>query len=160
ERLASTRLSPSEALDHALEGAGSSPIGQPMTLEELLRRPEVDYSLLAAFDEATAQVPTEVGERALVRIKYQGYIVRQKAMAERLTALESLLIPADIDYGRLGGLSAEVKERLERGRPRSLGQASRLSGITPAALSILLVHLRARGARRPRGARQLQQPHL
>ena len=101
-----------------------------MTLLELLRRPEVTYaSLRAAFggvDDAG-----RVAERVEIRVKYEGYVARQTEEAARLRALDELSLPATLDYERLAGLSREVKEKLGRVRPRSVGQASRIAGVTP-----------------------------
>ena len=105
-----------------------------------MRRPEVTYAALrAAFggvDDA------RVAERVEIRVKYEGYVARQTEEAARLRALEALALPPTLDYERLAGLSREVKEKLGRVRPRSIGQASRIAGVTPAAVSILMVHLR------------------
>src|SRR5207249_4748731 len=110
-------------------------------LLELLRRPEVAH---AALHKAFGGEPdAEVGERVEVAVKYQGYIERQAEEAERFRRLEDERLPESIDYGRLPGLSREVREKLGRVRPRSIGQAARISGVTPAAVSILLVHARA-----------------
>ncbi|HEX6838738.1 MAG TPA: tRNA uridine-5-carboxymethylaminomethyl(34) synthesis enzyme MnmG [Polyangia bacterium] len=140
ERLARTPLSPTPATNDRLAALGTAPLRKPVTLLELLRRPEVSYdSLRAAFggvDDA------RVAERVEIRVKYEGYVARQTDEAARLRALEELQLPASLDYERLAGLSREVKEKLGRVRPRSIGQASRISGVTPAAVSILMVHLR------------------
>jgi len=140
QRLSSTLLSPTEATNDRLAALGTSPLRKPVTLLELLRRPEVTYdSLRAAFggvDDA------RVAERVEIRVKYEGYVARQSEEAARLHALEELALPATLDYEQLAGLSREVKEKLGRVRPRSIGQASRIAGVTPAAVSILMVHLR------------------
>ena len=140
QRLAATTLSPTDATNDRLSALGTSPLRKPVTLLELLRRPEVGYaSLRAAFggvDDA------RVAERVEIRVKYEGYVARQCEEAARLRALDELALPATLDYERLAGLSREVKEKLGRVRPRSIGQASRIAGVTPAAVSILMVHLR------------------
>ena len=140
DRLARTSLSPSPATNDRLAALGTAPLRKPVTLLELLRRPEVCYaSVRAAFggvDDA------RVAERVEIRVKYEGYVTRQSEEAARLRALEALELPPSLDYERLAGLSREVKEKLGRVRPRSIGQASRISGVTPAAVSILMVHLR------------------
>jgi tRNA uridine 5-carboxymethylaminomethyl modification enzyme len=148
ERLARTSLSPTAAIDDRLTAMGTSPLRKPITLLELLRRPEVDYaSLRSAFGGVDDE---RVAERIEIRVKYEGYVARQAEEAERLRTLEELALPPSLDYERLAGLSREVKEKLGRVRPRSIGQASRIAGVTPAAVSILMVHLRA--ARRAEGA--------
>lgn len=146
ERLGGTTLPPSAGVNDALAALGSAPIRRPTTLLELLRRPELDVSALARF----ADVPSDpaVAERIEVAVKYEGYLKRQEAEAERQKRLEDLELPADLDYRGLKALSNEVREKLSRARPRSLGQASRISGITPAAVSILatVIVARRRGA--------------
>ena len=133
----------------AVLALGSTALRKPTSLEELLRRPEVNFAAMQqAFDlEATA----EVAERVEIIVKYAGYITRQVAEAERFRRLEDERLPDSIDYRGLPGLSREVQEKLGRLRPRSLGQAARISGVTPAAVSILLVHARAHGARNGNG---------
>jgi tRNA uridine 5-carboxymethylaminomethyl modification enzyme len=143
-RLSSTMLAPTAASNDRLSALGTAPLWKSLTLVELLRRPEVTYaSLRAAFggvDDARA------AERIEIRVKYEGYVVRQSEEAARLRTLDELSLPPTLDYERLAGLSHEVKEKLGRVRPRSIGQASRIAGVTPAAVSILMVHLRrARG---------------
>jgi len=139
-RLAATSLSPTPATHDRLAALGTAPLRKPVTLLELLRRPEVSYPALRAqfggVDDA------RVAERVEIRVKYEGYVTRQSEDAARLRALEELQLPPSLDYERLAGLSREVKEKLGRVRPRSIGQASRIAGVTPAAVSILMVHLR------------------
>ena len=139
-RFAATSLSPTPATHDRLAALGTAPLRKPVTLLELLRRPEVSYPALRAqfggVDDA------RVAERVEIRVKYEGYVTRQSEDAARLRALEELQLPPSLDYERLAGLSREVKEKLGRVRPRSIGQASRIAGVTPAAVSILMVHLR------------------
>ncbi|MBI4508467.1 MAG: tRNA uridine-5-carboxymethylaminomethyl(34) synthesis enzyme MnmG [Deltaproteobacteria bacterium] len=147
-RIAATMLYPTADCDEKLKALGSSPLRRPTRLLELLRRPEISHGDLARFIEPVRDVA--VAERVEVAAKYEGYLRRQEAEAERLARLEDLLLPADMDYRSLAGLSNEVREKLLSARPRSLGQASRIAGITPAAISVLATHLEAR--RRRRGA--------
>jgi tRNA uridine 5-carboxymethylaminomethyl modification enzyme len=107
-----------------------------------VRRPEVAYADLVRVGWGDADLAPDVAERAEIRVKYAGYIVRQQGDAARFTRNESLEIPRDLDYHRLAGLSNEVQEKLALVRPASLGQASRIPGVTPAAISVLLVHLK------------------
>ncbi|MCU1278439.1 MAG: gidA, partial [bacterium] len=140
QRLSTTTLSPTAATNDRLAALGSSPLRKPATLVELLRRPEVTY---AALRRSFGGIDHErVAERIEIRVKYEGYVARQTDEAARMRALEELALPATLDYERLAGLSFEVKEKLGRVRPRSIGQASRIAGVTPAAVSILMVHLR------------------
>ena len=145
-RLASSMLYPNEATQARLASLGLVPIKKPTSHAELLRRPEVDYATLrAAFggtDDAT------VAERVETQVKYAGYLSRQDAEVEKLRHMDTLAIGADVIFEDVSGLSNEVREKLARVRPTSLGQASRISGVTPAALSLLMMHLVARGARR------------
>jgi tRNA uridine 5-carboxymethylaminomethyl modification enzyme len=141
ERLSNTTIAPTAGVHDRLQAMGTSPLRKPVTLLELLRRPEVGYAALRAGfggvdDEAVA-------ERVEIRVKYEGYVTRQAEEAARVKALEELALPPTLDYQRMAGLSREVKEKLDRVRPRSIGQASRIAGVTPAAVSILMVHMRA-----------------
>jgi tRNA uridine 5-carboxymethylaminomethyl modification enzyme len=126
-------------------------LGQPLEREyrlfDLLRRPEVSYASLLTLPGAgdAVSVP-EVVEQVEIQAKYQGYIERQRDDVEKSIAHESLSLPGDIDYAEVHGLSFEVRQRLAQTRPQTLGQASRLQGVTPAAISLLLVHLKRRKA--------------
>jgi tRNA uridine 5-carboxymethylaminomethyl modification enzyme len=115
-------------------------------LEELLRRPGVSYRDLAALAGGPEFVPGDVGDQVEVQVKYQGYIDRQQSEVQRQASLENLALPADLDYQRVRGLSREVQQKLNQHRPETIGQASRISGVTPAAISLLLVHLKRREA--------------
>jgi tRNA uridine 5-carboxymethylaminomethyl modification enzyme len=116
---------------------------------ELLRRPEVRYEALMQLPGlGPAVVDRAVIEQVEIHSKYAGYITRQQAEIERQAHNEGLEIPADLVYSQVRGLSKEVSQRLERQRPATLGQAARMSGVTPAALSLLLIHLKRMGALR------------
>ena len=116
---------------------------QRHSLSEVLRRPEVRYA-----DVGDPRVPADVAAQVEVQVKYEGYIERQRAEVERGRELESLPLPEDLDFTTVRGLSVEVQQKLTRHRPETIGQAARISGVTPAAISLLLVHLK-RGFRRP-----------
>jgi tRNA uridine 5-carboxymethylaminomethyl modification enzyme len=120
---------------------------QKHSLLELLRRPEASYASLGAGHD----VDPEVAAQVQLQVKYQGYIERQRDEVERAKQLEGEQLPDDIDYGRVRGLSAEIQQKLNAVRPQTIGQASRISGVTPAAISLLLVHLK-RGFREQRSA--------
>jgi tRNA uridine 5-carboxymethylaminomethyl modification enzyme len=111
---------------------------QKAPMYDLLRRPEVSYSSLVP----NAGVDAAVAEQVEIQAKYQGYIERQRAEVARQAAMEAHTLPADLDYRQVKGLSAEAQQKLNRHRPETLGQASRISGVTPAAISLLLVHLK------------------
>lgn len=161
ERLRSVQLVPDAATQARLDELGTARLGRPSTLLELLRRPEVGYhALLTRF----GYEPLErgLGERIETTVKYEGYLERQLDEARRFRQLEETVLPQDLDFTAVPGLSREVREKLTAQRPRSIGQASRIPGVTPAAVSILLVMAHgahgahgahaAPAARRPAGA--------
>jgi tRNA uridine 5-carboxymethylaminomethyl modification enzyme len=115
-----------------------------VTLAELLRRPELDWAavetIAAAGGLGGAAAPA-IAQRVEIEIKYSGYLRRQEVEARRVANAEQVGLPADLDYAGIPGLSREVVEKLDRIRPRSIGQASRISGVTPAAVAILLTHI-------------------
>jgi tRNA uridine 5-carboxymethylaminomethyl modification enzyme len=115
------------------------------TAKDLLRRPKVDYAGLLAMMDREQDVTDEVAEQVVIQAKYSGYIDRQQNEIERLQRNENTALPADMDYKNVRGLSNEVREKLEQARPGNLGQAARISGVTPAAVSLLLVHLKRSG---------------
>ena len=145
------RILPGQAVNSALASFGSSPIDQAMTLAELLRRPEITLKKLATVVRSCGQPlqidpgRIEFGDEVELEVKYAGYIKRQQEQVERFKKLESVELPPDMPYGELAGLSAEVVEKLYAVQPRSLGQALRISGVTPAAISVLQVHLKKTG---------------
>ncbi len=144
-RLRETPLHPTASVNDRLRAAGTGPIQGPTTLELLLRRPDVDLALLArAGFEWLGSLEAPVAETVEVRVAYAGYISRQDKQIARHRKLEDMRLPPDLAYHQVAGLTTEAAERLERARPRSVGQATRLQGVTPAAVSALMVHLRAR----------------
>ncbi|MGH7906231.1 MAG: FAD-dependent oxidoreductase, partial [Candidatus Binataceae bacterium] len=150
-RLARTTIHANPEINQILSGCDSAPITNAARALDLLRRPEVSYADIIMMTTIPAPAPNDalgVDEAAELEteVKYDGYIRRQAEAVERFKRLEDTLIPDSLDYGAVAGLSTEVRERLTAGRPRSLGQAARMPGITPAAVSILAVHLK--GARR------------
>jgi tRNA uridine 5-carboxymethylaminomethyl modification enzyme len=147
ERLKSTWVNPRQLP----EADAVRVLGQPMEREyrlfDLLRRPEVSYAgLLSLPGAGEGLVAPDVIEQVEIQAKYQGYIERQKDEVEKSLAHESMPLPSDLDYSEVHGLSFEVRQKLAQGRPQTLGQASRLQGMTPAAISLLLVHLKRRKA--------------
>lgn len=144
-RLKGARLLPSEADPAFLAEFGMTNLQNALTHEQLLRRPDLTYEELCRIDPMAAQVPPAVREQVEIQIKYQGYIERQLDQVERARKVEGTAIPADFDYTAIPGLSAEVREKLTKFRPDTLGQASRIQGVTPAAVGILALALKARG---------------
>jgi tRNA uridine 5-carboxymethylaminomethyl modification enzyme len=142
ERLKSTRVSPSMLDRHSAERVLGQPIDHDHSLAELLRRPGVSYRALHVLAGIDAYPTDDVIEQVEVSIKYQGYIDRQHVEVQRGLDSEHLVLPADIDYRAVRGLSVEVEQKLTAQKPETLGQAARISGVTPAAISLLLVHLK------------------
>ena len=145
ERIESTNIAPTEEVNALLARMGSTGITTGVKLAELLRRPELDYSSLREIDKERAPLPEEVTLSVGVQIKYAGYIRRELAEAERQRALDGKRIPEDMDYFSIAGLRLEAQEKLARIRPASIGQASRISGVNPADISVLLICLSSGG---------------
>jgi tRNA uridine 5-carboxymethylaminomethyl modification enzyme len=137
------RIIPSETDDSFLEEYGLQGLQNAVTFEQLLRRPEFTYHELRRIDSHSETILPVVKEQVEIQIKYQGYIDRQLQQIESSNKLETTRIPADYDYAAVSGFSTEVREKLTRFRPDTLGQASRISGITPAAISILAIALKS-----------------
>ncbi|MDR0577564.1 MAG: tRNA uridine-5-carboxymethylaminomethyl(34) synthesis enzyme MnmG [Candidatus Accumulibacter sp.] len=153
ERLKSTWARPDKIDMAALTAVLGKPIEHEYTLHDLLRRPEVDYRGLMALGigESTGVADPLVAEQVEIQAKYQGYIERQAEEVARNLSSEETPLPEDIDYARIGGLSAEIRQKLASRRPRTIGQASRIQGVTPAAISVLLVHLKRAALAASRG---------
>lgn len=143
--LRSIRLTPSKETNTMLKKFLMEEIKNPVTLEELLKKPEVNMKDLYPMAPALEPVEEEIAYQVELNIKYQGYIDRQKEMVKRILSLENKKIPEDFNYKEVSGLSKEVIEKLTRITPISLGQASRISGVTPAAITALLVHFKKKG---------------
>jgi tRNA uridine 5-carboxymethylaminomethyl modification enzyme len=142
ERLSRTVIHPSAGVNDRLGELGSSPIKNPVSLSELLRRPEISFRLLSFFAPDLASTAAEVAEEVEIQVKYEGYLRRQEEQVDKMRKLDQMKISPTLDYASISGLSTEVKEKLTRVKPVSIGQAARVSGITPAALSVLMIHLR------------------
>ncbi|NMP38387.1 MAG: tRNA uridine-5-carboxymethylaminomethyl(34) synthesis enzyme MnmG [Clostridiales bacterium] len=140
-RVQKTVLAPCEQLNAVLEQNNTAPLATGAPLSELLRRPQLSYEVLAPFDKNRPDLPAEVFEQVEIGIKYEGYITRQQAAIDEMRRLEAKLIPEDTDFNLISGLRLEAREKLSRVRPRSVGQASRISGVTPADISVLLIYL-------------------
>lgn len=144
-RLRQTVLPPTEELNGLLVESGTTPVVTGIRLEDLLRRPQITYRTLAALGQDDASLDPLVREQVEVEVKYEGYVRRQQADIDEMRRLENRLLPPDIDYTAITGLRLEAQEKLQRIRPRSIGQASRISGVSPADVSVLIVWLASRG---------------
>jgi tRNA uridine 5-carboxymethylaminomethyl modification enzyme len=142
ELLNGKQITPTAATNNKLELLRSSPLRNQISLAQLLRRPEISMADILDFDDKLRCFDQDVTLQAEVEIKYAGYIDRQTELVKRFKKAESCAVPQDVDYGEIQGLSREVREKLTRIRPKSLGQASRIPGITPAAISLLSIYLR------------------
>ena len=136
-----TQLAPNHEINSILESRGSAPIRNLTSLSQLLRRPEISMDEIAMLSPEVCRYRPDVRLQAEVEVKYSGYVNRQNELVARFKKMENMLLPADFDYSTVQGLSREVREKLASIRPRSLGQASRISGVTPAAISLLSVCL-------------------
>ncbi|MGB6971311.1 MAG: tRNA uridine-5-carboxymethylaminomethyl(34) synthesis enzyme MnmG [Desulfobulbales bacterium] len=144
-KLAKIMIKPGPGINSLLEGLGSVPLRQACSLQDLLRRPELTLEGLESIAELGQELSGAVKREVQLQIKYQGYIDRQNEQVDRFRKMESIGLPENMAYAGLAGLSTEVIEKLTKIQPRSLGQASRISGITPAAISALQIHLRKQG---------------
>ena len=143
-RLEKTHLAPSDALAAMLTAHGTAPTSSGVSLADLLRRPQITYADLAPFDPARPELPRVVTEQAEIRLKYAGYIQRQLRQVAEFTRLEERLLPPDLDYRQVSCLRLEARQKLSVIRPASLGQASRISGVSPADIATLMVYLESR----------------
>ena len=141
ERLKSIRIGAARKNQEFLAANGSAPLGTACTLAELMCRPELGYDILAGLDPDRPALPPEVTEQVEINIRYEGYIDRQRRQVEQFEKMENRRIPDSIDYDDVLSLRLEARQKLKHFRPVSIGQASRLSGVTPADISVLLVYL-------------------
>jgi len=142
KRLSSTRLFPTPEVNEKLIKLNSSPIKSPVSLKDILKRPEVSYKDLKDILPSFEEKGEDIAKQVEIEVKYEGYIKRQNQEVEKFKEIEKIAIPPDFDFTSIPGLSKEVREKLSLIRPLSLGQASRISGITPAAISILMIYLK------------------
>lgn len=140
-RLCAAVIAPGEKVNALLAACGSAPISTGVHLSDLLRRPELSYAALAPLDPDRPALAREVTDTVEIRVKYDGYIRRETAEAQRQARLEEKKLPRDLDYSALRGLRLEAAEKLARIRPDNIGQASRISGVNPADISVLLIYL-------------------
>lgn len=142
KRMNSVFLAPDDELNKMLESAGTAPLKTGTRLSDLIKRPQLSYEMLRPFDKTAADIDPEIAEKAEIEIKYEGYIARQNAAVKETLRLEQKLIPEDIDYSDVYGLRIEAREKLEKIRPINIGMASRISGVSPADISVLLIYLK------------------
>lgn len=147
KRIEHVNIGASERVQSLLESFGSTPLKSGTTLAELIRRPELSYEAVASIDENRPELSWDVKEQVDINVKYDGYIKRQLRQVEQFKKLEAKKIPTDIDYEKVGSLRIEARQKLEMYRPVSIGQASRISGVSPADISVLLVYMEQYGRR-------------
>jgi tRNA uridine 5-carboxymethylaminomethyl modification enzyme len=141
KRVNKVNIAPTQAVNELLTSLNTTPLETGAKLSELMRRPELNYDLLAPIDTERPQLDDEVREQVNIQIKYEGYIKRQQQQVEQFKRLEERRIPADINYDDVMGLRIEARQKLAQVRPVSIGQAGRISGVSPADVNMLLVHL-------------------
>ena len=141
ERLKNTYVGPSKELEEIFNSVGSEPITNGMSMADLIKRPELDYDILALIDPERPELREDIRFQVNVQIKYEGYIARQLKQVEAFKKLEKRLIPEDFDYKSVYGLRIEAVQKLDKYRPVSIGQAGRISGVSPADISVLLIAL-------------------
>ena len=147
QRLENTHLPPTEALAGFLEARGTAKTETGVSLADLLRRPQLDYAALAPFDPERPALPAAVTEQVEISLKYEGYIRRQLRQAEEFARMEDRLLPPDMDYSDIPGVRLEARQKLKQIRPASFGQASRISGVSPADVAALMVWVENRAQR-------------
>ncbi len=153
-RLRETRVNPTKEVNAQVAAWGTSPLRKTTTLEELLRRPEVNYHRLGLLSPLPGTLKEGEIEQVELSIKYQGFVERQEEDIKKFRSLEDVRIPDGFSYNDVPGISCEAVEKLEKARPFSLGQASRISGMTPAAIWTLMMHLKHLDRRESRPLRQ------
>ncbi len=141
ERINSTFIAPNDELNALLEEKGTAKMTTGMRLSDLVKRPQLSYDILAPFDKERPRLPRNIREKVETEVKYEGYITRQQAQVNEMLRLEKKLIPQDIDYDDVYGLRLEAVEKLKKIKPANIGQASRISGVSPADISVLLIYL-------------------
>ena len=141
DRLKNTIIKPTEKVNKFLSKNNSSQINAGVRLSELLKRTELNYKLLAEIDETREELPKDIKEEVEIMVKYEGYIKMQEEQVIGFKKLEKKLLPEDINYDDIKGIRIEARQKLNKFKPHSIGQASRISGVSPADISVLLVYL-------------------
>ena len=147
-RLESNGVAASDALNEMLAKYESTPVASSARLADLLRRPKVTYADLAPFDPGRPELPGDVTQEVEIQVKYAGYLARQEKQVAQFKAEESKALPADLDYGSIAGLRLEARQKLQEIQPLSIGQAGRISGVSPADIAVLLIYLEQQRANR------------
>ena len=140
-RLESCRVAPTEALNALLSSRGTAPVTTGASLADLVRRPQLSYADTAPFDPERPALESAVSQQVEIRLKYEGYIRRQLRQVEDFSRLEERRLPPDLDYSQVRGLRLEAREKLQKIRPENFGQASRISGVSPADIAVLMLHV-------------------
>jgi tRNA uridine 5-carboxymethylaminomethyl modification enzyme len=143
QRVQQTIVKPTARVNEYLQSRNTKPIHQGVHLGQLLKRTELDYRMVEILAKSPDTINNTVARQVEIEVKYEGYIQKQLREIERFQNLERIKIPQDIDFSNIHGLSNELKEKLSKVKPVSLGQVSRMDGITPAAISVLMVALKA-----------------
>jgi tRNA uridine 5-carboxymethylaminomethyl modification enzyme len=148
ERVRTTVIKPTTEVNDYLKARGTRPLSTGAHLDQLLKRAQLDYSAVTSLAPPEAPLPPRAARQVEIEVKYEGYIQRQAGEIEKFKNLERIRIVEDMDYHAVHGLSTELKGKLESVRPITLGQAARIPGMTPAAISVLMVALKARSAQK------------
>jgi tRNA uridine 5-carboxymethylaminomethyl modification enzyme len=141
ERVKTVNIGTNETVQKLVTSFGSTELTTGVTLAELIKRPELTYDDLAPIDPQRPELAWDVREQVNINLKYEGYIDRQMRQVEHFKKLENRIIPENIDYMQISGLRKEAMQKLDKFKPRSIGQASRISGVSPADISVMLVYL-------------------
>ncbi len=141
KRLENTHIAPSKQLAEFLEARGTTPPPSGISLAALIRRPQLDYECLKEFDRERPELPQDICQQAEIALKYEGYIEKQLRQVEEFRKMESRKLPADIDYETIHGVRLEARQKLNAIRPQNIGQASRISGVSPADIAALMIYL-------------------
>ncbi|MTI66319.1 MAG: tRNA uridine-5-carboxymethylaminomethyl(34) synthesis enzyme MnmG, partial [Firmicutes bacterium] len=140
-RLKKVKVTPTDETNEFLDKLNSSPLKKPVTLFDLIKRPELSYDALIKLDNERPELAREIRMQVEIQIKYKGYIKKQSKQIEQFKKLEGKKLSKDIDYSEISGLRLEARQKLNKIRPDSVGQASRISGVSPADINVLLVYL-------------------
>lgn len=145
EQIKKTPIGANEYVRQILENLGSAPVNTGVTLAEILRRPELDYNKLKKLNPNWKELPEDIVRQINIEIKYEGYIEKQQRQVDEFKRVERRTLDENMDYAKIGGLRLEAQQKLNKYKPHSIGQASRISGVTPADISVLLIYLKSSG---------------